>query len=159
MPSSSYPDSPAQATLLASQLLGPGLPRPAPPDPAASAQPLWKNDLVTAQYLDVPSSGYGRTAAPAQQQPQQPYMQRPGPYPVVGGHAAAPSGVAGPFQRPYGNGGPGPQLYVVQPTGVVVPAWEQQQPQQVPQLQQHQQSYGVGKPAWKVSPGGAVRCL
>lgn len=24
--------------------------------------PLWSNDLVTTQYLDVPSSGYARTA-------------------------------------------------------------------------------------------------
>ncbi|GLC60215.1 hypothetical protein PLESTB_001586300 [Pleodorina starrii] len=113
-------------------------------EPGSQAQPLWRNDLVTSRYLDVPSSGYGRAASPPpvppqymppspqQQQQQQattPSFGAPHPFAAVGGAAptaAATAGVSGPFQapygmpNPYGNGGAAaPQLYVVQPTGAV----------------------------------------
>ncbi|KAG2454799.1 hypothetical protein HYH02_000632 [Chlamydomonas schloesseri] len=64
-------------------------PRPGrrPPRLAYSVQadqdnksPLWRNDLVTARYLDVPSSGYGRHSPP--RIPPQ-YLPPPPPDPVV----------------------------------------------------------------------------
>ncbi|KAG2495296.1 hypothetical protein HYH03_006568 [Edaphochlamys debaryana] len=94
-------------------------PRPARPPPrlAYSVQlepaqpPIWRNDLVTARYLDIPSSGYGRPAdapaVPSQYQPPQNGQPPPyDPYAYI------------PGQPP--NGG-APQLYVVHPSGAMVP--------------------------------------
>ncbi|GIL77115.1 hypothetical protein Vretimale_3206 [Volvox reticuliferus] len=144
---------------------------------ASHGQPIWRNDLVTSRYLDVPSSGYARASSPPRvpQQympppplPQPSYGGAPGPYPM-GGVPNVQPGMSGPFQapygseNPYGNGGPGPQLYVVQPTGAVGPvnapaaaaAMWGPPPQQVhqPADQRHQQQQQQGgvtdRPAWK----------
>ncbi|GIL58757.1 hypothetical protein Vafri_13752 [Volvox africanus] len=145
----------------------------------SQGQPIWRNDLVTSRYIDVPSSGYGRVTSPPRALqhyvpppplPQPSYGGAPGPYPMVGVPNVQP-GVSGPFQapygteNPYGSGGPGPQLYVVQPTGAVAPVnapaeaavmWDpppqpmyQQADQRHQQQQQQQQGGGTDRPAWK----------
>ncbi|KXZ43389.1 hypothetical protein GPECTOR_92g612 [Gonium pectorale] len=88
-------------------------------------QPIWQNDLVTARYLDVPSSGYSRAHSPPHVPPQylppppgqlqQPHQPQP-----VQGYGFPPQPPGAP--QPYGvNGGEGPQLYVVHPSGAWMP--------------------------------------
>ncbi|PNW84506.1 hypothetical protein CHLRE_03g146227v5 [Chlamydomonas reinhardtii] len=81
--------------------------------------PLWRDDLVTARYLDVPSSGYGRNSPP--RVPQQ-YLPPPAQDPVLapaylqqqGPHAFAPPAPVAPppmptqQQPPFGVPPPGP---------------------------------------------------
>ncbi|KAG2440036.1 hypothetical protein HXX76_004153 [Chlamydomonas incerta] len=81
--------------------------------------PLWGNDLVTARYLDVPSSGYGRHSPP--RMPPQ-YQPPPPPDPVMapayleqqGQHAFAPPAPVAPppgpmqQQQPFSAPPPGP---------------------------------------------------
>ncbi|GLI59562.1 hypothetical protein VaNZ11_001468 [Volvox africanus] len=111
---------------------------------------------------------YSVQLEPQASQGQPSYGFAPGPYPMVGVPNVQP-GVSGPFQAPYGqenpyrSGGPGPQLYMVQPTGAVAPVngpaeaaamWDpppQPMRQQADQRQQQQQQQGSGtdRPAWK----------
>ncbi|GFR42107.1 hypothetical protein Agub_g2950 [Astrephomene gubernaculifera] len=142
-------------------------------------QPIWQNDLVTSRYLDMPSSGYGEPWSPPPVPPQylpppdlsQPPQQGQQRQSLQRQHTAPKSPSASPpqsfraqqpayggFSEPYGSssssggaavGGPGPQLYVVHPTGAMVPVTLAEAPRRLRQQQQPQQQEASGRPGSK----------